>query len=223
MLSICTASWSEGRSGSPIGPLLKSQVDRSASFVAAFFDEASRRLQDTTRLGLATLLLAAVALLSALALRRAGASPPARLAAAVGLLVPGLISFTTVGRLWYLPGALLVAAGTAALANLRQETNAARAALDRNWTAILALFYVFLGATALGLAGLLGILGGLTVLAALALRTRLPRRLGLAVLAIAALPFALLAWWSVAIPVIGILLIATGSAALRCQAPVRPT
>jgi hypothetical protein len=73
--------------------------------------------QDTSRLGLATLLLAALglatlllaalALVASLSLRRTGSAPPARLAAAIGLLVPGLICFTTVGRLWYLPGALL--------------------------------------------------------------------------------------------------------------------
>jgi hypothetical protein len=175
--------------------------------------------QDTTRLGLATLLLAALAVLAALALRRPGASPPARLAAAIGLLVPGLICFTTVGRLWYLPGAILVPAGAAALADLRKDTKTVRAALDRNWaailTAVLALFYVFLGATALGLAGVLGIVGGVAVLAALELRRRLPHAVGLAILTVATLPFALLTWWSVAVPLIGILLIATGSPALR--------
>jgi hypothetical protein len=178
--------------------------------------------QDTTRLGLATLLLAALALVASLSLRRTGSSPPARLAAAIVLLVPGLICFTTVGRLWYLPGALLVAAGAAALADLRKDTKTVRAALDRNWatilTAVLALFYVFLGATALGLAGVLGIVGGVAALAALALRMRLPHVVGLVILTVATLPFALLTWWSVAVPVIGSLLIAIGSAALRSPA-----
>jgi hypothetical protein len=178
--------------------------------------------QDTTRLGVATLALAALALLAALMLRRPSASPPARLAAAIGLLVPGLICFTTVGRLWYLPGAILVAAGAAALADLRKDTKTVRAALDRNWaailTAVLALFYVFLGAAALGLAGVLGIVGGVAVLAALALQKRLSHALGLVILTVATLPFALLTWSSVAVPVIGILLIAIGSAALLSPA-----
>jgi hypothetical protein len=136
--------------------------------------------------------------------------------------VPGAICFTTVGRLWYLPGAILVVAGLLVLADLRGETSALRATVDRNWTAILtavlALLYLFLGATALGLAGLLGILGGLGVLAVLAFRTRLPAALGLALLAVAMVPFALLAWWSVAVPLIGGLLIATGWAALKSSA-----
>ena len=38
---------------------------------------------------------------------------------------------------------------------------------------------------------------------------------GLAILAIATLPFALLTWWSVATPLIGTLLLALGVTALR--------
>jgi len=91
------------------------------------------------------------------------------------------------------------------------------AAVDRNWTAVLvgalALFYVFLGATSLGIAGVLGILGGIVVLGVLALRERLGRALRLVALAVATVPFALLAWWSVAVPVIGVLLLAIGYAA----------
>jgi hypothetical protein len=174
--------------------------------------------EDTTRLGLATVLLAAVALLAAVVLRRAAASPTMRFAAAVGLVAPGLICFTTVGRVWYLPGAILVAAGVLALADLRQEAHTVRTTLNRNWTAILAavlaLFYVFLGATALGFAGLVGILGGLAVLGLLALHTKLSRPFGLALLMFATLPFALLTWWSLATPLIGVLVLATGSAAL---------
>ena len=33
-----------------------------------------------------------------------------RLVLGVGLLIPGLLCFTTVGRLWYLPGALITTA-----------------------------------------------------------------------------------------------------------------
>jgi hypothetical protein len=39
------------------------------------------------------------------------------------------------------------------------------------------------------------------------------------ILAVATLPFAVLTWWSVAVPVIGILLIASGWGALRSPAP----
>ena len=175
--------------------------------------------QDTTRLGLATVLLAMLALTAALALRRQAISSPRRLAAAVALLGPGLIGFTTVGRLWYLPGALLLTASVMLLADLRHARPVLGAALARNWTAVLttvlALLYLFLGATALGLAGILGMLGGLAALAVLALHCRLARPLGIAILVLAVLPFALLTWWSIATPLIGALLFAYGASALR--------
>jgi len=69
-----------------------------------------------------------------------------------------VICITTVGRLWYVPGALLVLAGLTALLDLRREATEVRAVLSHHWlaglTAILASFYVFLGTTALGFAGI---------------------------------------------------------------------
>ncbi len=171
--------------------------------------------EDPTRLGLATLVFAAIALAAALALvRRPEASAPRRLVFAAALLLPGLICFTTVGRLWYLPGALLVAAGLLVAADLRSNFSEVAAAAERNWTGILtvvlACFYIFLGATALGVAGLLGIAGGLLVLGLVAMRGKLPVPVAVALLLLAALPFAVLTWWSVATPLIALLLLALG-------------
>jgi len=181
--------------------------------------------EDTTRLGLATLVLAAIALGAALALvRMPHASAPRRLAFAAALLLPGLICFTTVGRLWYLPGALLVLAGLLVAAELRGEVKEVAAAAVRNGTAILtvvlACFYVFLGATALGVAGLLGIAGGLLVLCLVATQRKLPAPLTIVLLLLAALPFAVLTWWSVATPLIALLLLALGVPALLVNEPV---
>jgi hypothetical protein len=171
--------------------------------------------EDTTRLGLATVVLAAIALAAALGLtRRPQLSAPRRLALAAPLLLSGLICFTTVGRLWYLPGALLVAAGFLVAADLRSEITEVVVAAERAWpailTAALGCFYIFLGATALGLAGVLGIAGGLLVLGLVATRGKLPVPIAVALLVLAALPFAALTWWSVATPLIGLLLLAIG-------------
>jgi len=175
---------------------------------------------DTTRLGLATVVLAALALVAALVLlRRPRAPAPVRLALAAGLLIPGLICFTTVGRLWYVPGVLLVGAGIATVVDLRKEMREVATTLGRNWTAVLTVvlgaFYVFLGATALGLAGILGILGGLLAFTLVAARGALPTPVALGLLLAAALPFAALTWWSVATPLIGLLLLALGALAVR--------
>jgi hypothetical protein len=175
--------------------------------------------QDTTRLGIATVVLATIALASASALvHRPTAKPPRRFALALGLLLPGLICFTTVGRLWYIPGVLLVASGAVAAAGTWRERRAIAEAAERSWTAMLvvflALLYIFLGATALGLAGVAGIAGGLAILALVALRSNVPGPLALVLLLIATLPFAMLTWWSAAVPLTGLLLLAFGAPVL---------
>jgi hypothetical protein len=180
--------------------------------------------QDTTRLGLATIALSAIALLAAVTwLRRKDASPGTRLLIGVGLIVPGGICFTTVGRAWYLPGALLVLAAGMAASGLRRDARVVLETISRSWLAVLAIligaFYVFLGATALGLAGLLGAVGGTTIIALVASSSRIPPRVGPLVLVAAALPFAVLTWWSIVTPLLAILIVPIGWLALR--RPVR--
>lgn len=65
------------------------------------------------RLGLITIALSALALAAVRAAARSPGLPPPRrwLVGGAGILVPAAICFTTVGPLWYLPGALLLAAG----------------------------------------------------------------------------------------------------------------
>jgi hypothetical protein len=179
--------------------------------------------QDTTRLGLATIALSAIALLAAVAwLRRSQASPGARLLVVVGLIVPGVICFTTVGRAWFVPGALLVVAAAMAAYDLRDDAREVVDTICRNWlaalTVVLGAFYLFLGATALGVAGMLGIVGGSMILAVVTLTSRIPARFASPVLVAAALPFAVLTWWSIVTPVLAILAVAIGWSALRRSA-----
>ncbi len=62
-------------------------------------------------LGLLTLILSSVALAALLSARNHEApTNNGKLAVLFGILLPAAICFTTVGRLWYVPGALLVAA-----------------------------------------------------------------------------------------------------------------
>jgi hypothetical protein len=179
--------------------------------------------QDTTRLGLATITLSAIALVAGITwLQRRETSPEPGLLIVLGLIVPGLICFTTVGRAWYLPGALLVVAAATAVSELSEDAREVVETISRHWlaalTVVLGAFYIFLGATALGIAGLLGIGGGITILASVALSSRMPTRVAALVLVAAALPFAVLTWWSIVTPLLAILVVGTGSFSLRRSA-----
>jgi hypothetical protein len=179
--------------------------------------------QDTTRLGLATIALSAIALLAAVAwLQRREASPGTRLLVLVGLIVPGVICFTTVGRAWSVPGPLLVVAATLAAYDLRDDARDVAQAINRHWlaalTVVLGAFYIFLGATALGVAGVLGMVGGSMILAVVALSWRITARFASLVLVTAALPFAVLTWWSIVTPLLATLVTAIGWFAVRGSA-----
>ena len=164
---------------------------------------------DTTRLGLATIVLGVLALAAATVLRRPGAAAGRRVAIVAGLLLPALTGFTTVGRLWYLPGALLLSAAGLIIRDTTAR-DAAKAFTERHWRAgLLALcgiYYVFLGATALGVAGVLGVLGGLLLITASRVTSRAPAATYALVLC-GALPFALATWWSVITPLVAVVAI----------------
>jgi hypothetical protein len=76
---------------------------------------------------------------------------------------------------------------------------------------VLAAFYIFLGAAALGSTGVLGILGGAATIALVAAAGRLPKRLAVVLLITAVVLFAFLTWWSIVSPVLAILVIAIGT------------
>jgi hypothetical protein len=186
--------------------------------------------QDTTRLGLATIALSAIALASSLALaRHATAAPQRQALLGFGVLVPAAICFTTVGRFWYVPGALLITSGVLVFARLRGDAASILAACGRQWTAIfsilLGLMYVALGVVAHGLSSVLGIAGGLVTCSLVAARGRIRRSVAVPCLMIAVVPFAVLTWWSLVTPLIAVLTIGIGVSALRTpveQAVVTP-
>jgi hypothetical protein len=85
-------------------------------------------------LGLLTVGLAALALLSALRLRQPGLSGGVRAAWALGLAGPGLVCLSTVGVLAWLPGVLLVGAGVLAVVD---GWRASVSAIAANWVRVL--------------------------------------------------------------------------------------
>lgn len=101
--------------------------------------------QEPFSLGLLTIGLSLIAGYAVLGLRRHPASIGLHTAGTLGVLVPALLCFTTVGRLWYLPGALLIAAGLLGLGRVAP----AAALLSHNWSRVL---LILLGASELVMA-----------------------------------------------------------------------
>lgn len=175
---------------------------------------------DPTRLGVVTLTLALIALAAALRVSRDNRrSSGATLALAAGLGIPGLIGFTTVGTLWMVPGPLLLAATAGVLCTSGHSTGQLVLALEDHTAVILAgtmaLLYVLLGLTAIHHAGSAGIVGGVIVLILIARPRRWRPATAVAVVGLAVLPFAVLTWWSLVVPAVGVALFGTTFAAMR--------
>lgn len=171
-----------------------------------------------TALGLLTTFLSGISLLCAIRLRRPGPlSPGQRVAAAGGLLVPGGLCFSTVGALWYLPGALLLLATAYAISS--GELRQTRDVIATNWLRVLvSTLGAFELLMAVGAGPLMtpavGVVGGLALITAPWVADV---RLGVALLLIGTLPFAALTWWSLASPLLAILALTIGLTTRRHQ------
>ena len=178
---------------------------------------------DPTRLGFVTIVLAAIAVSSAvgLAVSRRPVLPSRRLGLAVGMLVPGLLCFTTVGRLWYVPGVLVLTGGVLAAYGVRSHLGVVGRDINRNATRILAfalgVLSLGLGIAALGSTGVLGVVGALVVLNLLVVRPRVNRPAAIVLLLVATAPFAITTWWSVVTPLVAVLIVIFGSVAMTAR------
>jgi hypothetical protein len=151
---------------------------------------------DPGALGLLTIALSFLAAAAAVRQANSGISVGSRTACALGLLVPGLLCFTTVGRLWYVPGPLLLIAGTLCIRSWRSTASA----IARNWMrcllSALGTCELLMAAGAAPAVMAVGTVGGIALITASWLRT--PRRsVVLGLLAIGTLPFAALAWTAI--------------------------
>ncbi|HEY7103728.1 MAG TPA: hypothetical protein VH573_18975 [Mycobacteriales bacterium] len=176
--------------------------------VGARIPEWTAAKQSPVALGLLTVGLSALAVLAAARQRDPALSVRARAACALGLAGPALLCLSTVGRLWYLPCVLLLAAAACAVDGWRRTAEA----VARDWTRILlsALggFEILMAAGAAPAVLAVGVAGGLCLIAAAWLRPA--RRWVLPVLLVAGtVPFAALAWTAL-VPV----LLAVAAAAL---------
>lgn len=167
-------------------------------------------------LGLLTIALGASALVAARSLRAAATPGDERLAAVtVWLALVALVCSTTVGRLWAIPGVLLLAAAGVTL--VACGWHRFRSVVAAHW-----------------LRGLLGVLGGLELLMAVsaapavtvvaglvaggaliaaAILTRPGSKTLVVVLVAATVPFAALTWWTTVTPLLTVVALAIGLAA----------
>jgi len=173
---------------------------------------------DPVPLGLLTVALSGLALTAILVRLRAVRAPSAghRATAAGAELVAGLVCFSTVGRLWWLPGALLLSAAAAEIsAGPAGVARAVRRAWPAILTGILGACLMLVATTAdTPLPLWLGLAGGLAVATAPWTAVR-SARAAAGILLLGALPYAALTWWSAVTPVTAALALVTGTVAIR--------
>jgi hypothetical protein len=151
---------------------------------------------DPGALGLLTVGLSVLAGLAAVRQASSGISVGSRAACALGLLIPGLLCFTTVGRLWYVPGPVLLVAGTLSIRSARSTVSV----IAENWArcllSALGTCELLMAAGAAPAVMAVGTVGGIALITASWLRAP-SRSVLLVLLAIGTVPFAVLAWTAI--------------------------
>ena len=147
-----------------------------------------------------------VALLAALRQSRPGLTTGFRGLAALALLVPGLLCLTTVGRLWYLPGLLIVSAGVLTVDSWRDTASVVRQNWLRCLLSGLGACQLLMAAGSTGVLSLVGVGSGIALIAA-ALWPNPQRWALLGLIIIGTVPFAALAWTAL-VPVLVVLVTA---------------
>lgn len=170
-------------------------------------------------LGLLTVVLSVLACIAAVRQRSSSLTTASRAGTALGLLTPGLLCLTTVGRLWYLPGLLLVTAGFLSVDSIRRTASV----ISRNWLrcllGLLGASELVMAAGASPLLMVVGIVGGIALVAAARLVSASRMALvGLVVLG--TVPFAALAWTAV-VPVLLVMVTAVVAIPLIRHAPIQ--
>lgn len=190
-----------GMTGSALGVL----AGAVQALVGARIPDWTGAKQAPVSLGLLTIALSLLAGYAAHRQARPHTSVALRAGHGVVLLVPGLLCFSTVGRLWYLPGPLLLLASILSIDSIRDTVMLAA----RNWLrcllALLGGAELLMAAGAAPAVAAVGLVGGFALLVA---GTAARSRRSLVVLVVVGtVPFAALAWTAV-VPVLLLLAIA---------------
>jgi hypothetical protein len=172
-------------------------------------------------LGLLTVGLAAVALVTARRFLRPGLSPGQRAAGALGLAGPGLLCLTTVGVLAWVPAVLLVGAGALAVADGPRE--AARAVVA-HWPqvllSVLGGYELLMAAAAPPWLMAVGAVSG----TALVLAAWLPARTGVlvALVLLGTAPLAVAGWFAVVPVLVAVVALPIAATVLRSRPSTEP-
>lgn len=164
-------------------------------------------------LGVLTVALSLLAAGCAAALSRPGpGSAAARLALVLGLLLPGALCFSTVGRLWFVAGPLLLVAATVALTGGTGREY--RHVLGARWPAglvsVLGLAELVMAVSASPGVAVIGVVAGIALVVApwLAARSAIAAAV---LLAVGVVPFAVLTYWAVVPVVVAVLAVIIGA------------
>lgn len=152
--------------------------------------------QSPVALGLLTVALSLLAGLAAHRQRRAGLSAGVRATCAVGMAGPGLLCLSTVGRLWYLPAVLLLAAAALTISSWRDTAAALAAGWWRVLLGALAGCELLMAATAAPVAMVAGAVGAAALVTA-AWRDQPRPWARWALVGVGTIPFAVLGWTSI--------------------------
>ena len=170
-------------------------------------------------LGLLTIALSATTLaVAARKLRAATVPGPETLSAiTLWLAAVALLCSTTVGRLWAIPGALMLAASGLTFAACGWHSF--RAILATNWLrgllGLLGVFEILMAISAASVTTVAaGVVAGGTLIAA-AIISKPTRRSLVTVLVAATLPFVALTWWTIVTPLLSVVALAVALAATR--------
>jgi hypothetical protein len=147
-------------------------------------------------LGLLTIGLSALAGCAAVWQRRSGLSVWARAGCAFGLIAPGLLCLSTVGRLWYPSAILMIAAGILTIDSWKQTATAIADDWLRVLLSALGGFELLMAAGSSPVLMAAGTIGGIALIAAAWLRSA-SRWVLVGLIVVGTVPFAVLAWTAV--------------------------
>jgi len=164
-------------------------------------------------LGALTIVLSLVAAAGWAGLRRPTAGEP--LVALAALVVPALVGFTTVGRLWFAPGPLLLVGAALSIASWRETADLTRRSWTRVLLAALGGFEMLMAAGATPAVMAVGAAGGAALVAA-AITGAHRRRRFIGLVLLGTIPFATVAWTAL-VPVLLLLVAAALATALLRQ------